>query len=73
MLNAASNDVISVIDSTLSDIVATGSDGMGTVAIAFNTGTFVTFQSAEPLSAAVVFADGAALRYNHVTQSWQGA
>ena len=73
VLNAASNDVVSVIDSTLSDIVATGSDGMGNVAIAFNTGNFITFQSSELVSAAVVFADGVALRYNHVTQSWQGA
>ena len=73
VLNAAANDVVNLTDSTLSDIVATASDGMGTVGIAFNTGNVVTFQSSEPLSAAVVLADGSAYRFNHVTKSWQGA
>ena len=73
ILNASSTDAVGLIDSTLSDIVAASSDGMGTVAIAFNTGNVVTIASTELLSAAVVLADGSAYRYNHVTQAWQTA
>ena len=72
ILNASSTDAIGLIDSTLSDIVAANGDS-GTIWLAFNTGNVVTVASTEALSAAIVLADGSAFRFNHATQSWQGA
>lgn len=71
-MNASSDDVVFLNDTTLSDIVATG-ESNGTIAIAFNTGNVVAIQSSEALSAAVVLADGSAWRYNHANKSWQNA
>ena len=61
-----------IVERTLTDIIDTESNG-NTVGIRFNTGNVVTIQSTENLSAAVLLADGNALRYNHVTKSWQTA
>ena len=71
-LNASSADMVNLNDATLSDIVA-ASEANGVIALAFNTGSTVAVQSSELLSSAFVLADGSAYRYNHVTQSWQGA
>ena len=70
--NASSADVVNLNDATLSDIVA-AAESNGVIALAFNTGSTVAVQSSELLSSAFVLADGSAYRYNHVTQSWQGA
>lgn len=70
--NASSTDVVSLFDTTLSDIVAAVGNESA-VAIAFNTGNVVVVGSTEALSAEYMLADGSAYRYNHATQSWQEA
>lgn len=71
-LNSSSTDAISLFDATLSDIIATAGTG-NAVAVAFNTGSVVMVGSNEALSASFLLADGGAYRFNHATQSWQGA
>ena len=71
-LNASSTDIVHLNDATLSDIIAT-EENNGNIAIAFNNGNAVGIQSTEPLSAAVMLADGSAYRYNHTNKSWQSA
>ena len=71
-LNASSTDIVHLNDATLSDIIAT-EENNGAIAIAFNNGNAVAVQSSEPLSAAVMFADGSAYRFNHTNKSWQSA
>ena len=72
-MNAGTADLLFLNDATLSDLVFAGETDSGTVALAFNTGNVIAVQSSEALSSAIMLADGVALRYNHVTKSWQGA
>ena len=59
------------IAGTESSLAAAESNGV--IALAFNTGNVIAVQSSEALSSAFVLADGSAYRFNHATQSWQGA
>lgn len=70
--NASSDDVVSLFDASLSDIVATVVSGAA-IAVAFNTGNVVMVGSTETLSAKFTLSDGSAYQYNHETQSWQEA
>ena len=70
--NASSDDVVSLFDASLSDIVATVVSGAA-IAVAFNTGNVVMVGSTETLSAKFTLSDGSAYQYNHETQAWQEA
>lgn len=70
--NASSDDVVSLFDTTLGDIIAAVGNESA-VAIAFNTGNVVMVGSTEALSAKFTLSDGSAYQYNHATQSWQTA
>ena len=69
-VNASAGDVVNLTDASLSDIVATYSDGAGTIALQFNTGNVITVQSNDVLSAAIVLNDST-WRFNQTTQTWQ--
>ena len=71
-LNVSSADVVNLTDATLSDIVAAVGSA-DNVLIGFNTGNIISIQSTDTLSAAINLADGTSWRFNHSTQSWQGA
>ena len=71
-INASAGDVVNFNDASLSDIVATYSDGLGTLALQFNTGNVVTIQGNDTLSAAINLTDSS-WRFNNATQTWQSA
>ncbi len=71
-INASAGDVVNLSDVSLSDIVATYSDGAGTIALQFNTGNVITIQGNDTLSAAINLADSS-WRFNQTTQTWQTA
>ena len=70
--NASAADSVNLYDVRLSDITFTAEDN-GTLGIAFNTGSVITIQSTDFISAKINLADGNSYRFNHQTRSWQGA
>ena len=70
--NAAAADSVNLYDVSLSDITFTD-ESNGTLGIAFNTGSVITIQSTDFISARINLADGNSYRFNHQTKSWQGA
>ena len=73
ILNSSAFDTVALFDVTLSDIVAAYSDGMGTIALQFNTGNVVAVSGTDLISATFALADGSRYAFNNVTQSWQPA
>lgn len=73
MFNASANDAVCLYDVSLSDIVAAGADGAGTVALIFNTGNGIVVSGSDLVSATFILRDGSKYAYNKVTHSWQTA
>ena len=69
IINAASADTILLHDVSLSDIVATASDG-NTVGILFNTGNVLTVTGTSSASADIKLADGSEFWYSYTSRQW---
>lgn len=69
---ASNSDVISLYDTSLSEIVATAVSG-NLVALAFNTGFVVTVENSDSVTPAFQLSDGTRYAYNRSTAAWQSA
>ena len=69
IINAASGDTVLLYDVTLSDIVATASDGFN-VGILFNTGNVLTVSGNSTASAEIKLADGSEFWYSYASKQW---
>ena len=67
--NASSADSVNLYDVTLSDIVATASDGLS-VGILLSTGNVLTVSGTDITSAEFKLANGVGYQYNYLSQTW---
>ncbi|MBR1647530.1 MAG: hypothetical protein IJ685_12250 [Selenomonadaceae bacterium] len=69
IINASANDEIHLYDVTLSDIVATASDGLS-VGILLSTGNVLTVSGTDIASAEFKLANGVGYQYNYLSKTW---
>lgn len=67
---ATQSDTVNLHDVSLSDIVATASEG-NLIGVAFNTGYVLTVDSTEEISPAFQLSDGVRYVFNRTTNTWQ--